>query len=178
MKRILIVCLLLTAGTTLQNAYAQDETLIKTVTAGSGQARGGIEIWRLGFRTTPHLLFHSESAHLTFGYEASVSHLVHGDEGAAGIALSPVFVCYLGPKSNSVRPYLEAGLGVAAISDTEIANRDLSSSFHFENRVGIGIRGRGYDLNLRYLHYSNSGLKEPNEGLDILMVSFGHGFVP
>jgi lipid A 3-O-deacylase len=175
-KRFLFLCLFSAAVTILPNAYAQGESPIKTTTIGGGQARGGVEILRLGFRTNPDRLFSSELARLTVDYEASVNYWIHGDEDISGIAVSPVFVCSLGPQSSSVRPYLEAGLGVAAISGTRIANRDLSSNFHFENRVGFGIRAGGYDFNLKYLHYSNSGLKEPNEGLDILMISFGHGF--
>ncbi len=176
MNRFFVLCLLLAAATLWSSAYAEAQTLIRACTIGSGQAKGGVEIRRLGLRAYPSLLLSGKSASLTLYYEASVNHWIHEEEDIAGIALSPVFVCYLAPRSDGLRPYLEAGLGVASISGTRIANRDLSSNFHFENRIGFGISGNGYDFNVKYLHYSNSGLKEPNEGLDAFMVSFGHGF--
>jgi lipid A 3-O-deacylase len=39
----------------------------------------------------------------------------------------------------------------------------------FEDRIGVGIRIKNMDLNFRYMHYSNAGFKEPNDGIDIFI---------
>ena len=168
-------CLIAAVGTTLPNIYAQDQILTKTVSIGFGHSRDGIEIHRLGLRKDIGLLFCSDLGCLTGYYEASLSYWERGNNNISGVAFSPVFVYYFGSKSNSIHPYIDAGIGGAIISDTKIGNRDLSSNLHFEDRIGFGLRGRNYDVNFRYLHYSNAGLKQPNEGIDILMISLGLG---
>jgi len=68
---------------------------------------------------------------------------------------------------------------VALISDQEIARRDLSSTFQFEGRIGVGLRfgqQQQRDINFRFLHYSNAGISRPNDGIDIFMLSYGYAF--
>ena len=76
----------------------------------------------------------------------------------------------------SFKPYLEGAIGVAYLSDTKIDNKDLSTRFQFEDRVGIGLKNRNLNFYLRFMHYSNSGIKEPNDGLNSTMVGFSYRF--
>jgi lipid A 3-O-deacylase len=171
-----VFVILTTTISTLRNAYAQDETLARSVVVGVGESKDGIEIQRLGLRKDFDLLSCDGFGCLAGYYEASLNYWRHGNEEISGIAFSPVFVYYFGYELNSVRPYLNAGIGVAMISDRKIGDRDLSSNFLFENRMGFGLRGKRFDIHFRYLHYSNADLKKPNEGIDIFMISFGVPF--
>lgn len=66
-------------------------------------------------------------------------------------------------------PYIEGGIGVACINDYYIDGRNLSSNLLLEDRLGGGLRFNNFDLNFRYMHYSNASLKEPNDGIDIFI---------
>ncbi len=85
------------------------------------------------------------------------------------VALSPVFQYTFHTGSAVWYPYIEAGVGVAYLDDYTINNRNLSSNLLFEDRIGVGVRIKNIDISFRYMHYSNAGLKEPNDGIDILI---------
>ena len=62
------------------------------------------------------------------------------------------------------------------VSEKIVGLRELGSSFQFEDRVGAGFRNGPHDWNLRYIHYSNAGFEEPNDGLDLVMINYGYHF--
>jgi len=120
----------------------------------------------------------SDAGHVTGFWEGSLS-LWTADRTILAVALSPVFVYEFTPENRDVVPYAAIGIGVSGISGTRLVGRDLSSHFQFEDRVGFGLRfGRtlAHDVNLRYMHYSNGGMVEPNHGIDIVMLSIGSSF--
>ncbi len=72
-----------------------------------------------------------------------------------------------------MKPYLEAGIGIAAFEDTEIENNGLGSSFQFEDRLGAGLRFvGGHELGLRAILYSNAGIKKPNDGIESYVIHY------
>jgi lipid A 3-O-deacylase len=81
------------------------------------------------------------------------------------LSFSPVFVYeFAGEK---VKPYIEAGIGVAVFSDTQVEDNKLGSAFNFEDRIGFGLRFKGgHEVGVRATHYSNAGIKEPNDGIE------------
>ncbi|MET0124368.1 acyloxyacyl hydrolase [Pseudomonas caspiana] len=81
------------------------------------------------------------------------------------LSFSPVFVYeFAGEK---VKPYIEAGIGVAVFSNTQIEDNKLGSAFNFEDRIGFGLRfNGGHEVGIRATHYSNAGIKEPNDGIE------------
>jgi lipid A 3-O-deacylase len=81
------------------------------------------------------------------------------------LSFSPVFVYeFAGEK---VKPYVEAGIGVAVFSSTQIEDNRLGSAFNFEDRIGFGLRfNGGHEIGIRATHYSNAGIKEPNDGIE------------
>lgn len=89
-----------------------------------------------------------------------------GDKTASNhsLSFSPVFVYEFA--GETVRPYIEAGIGVAAFSSTELEENKLGSSFQFEDRLGVGVRFGEHEIGLRALHYSNAGIKSPNDGVE------------
>jgi hypothetical protein len=68
-------------------------------------------------------------------------------------------------------PYLEAGLGAHVLSDLDVgAGSDFSTRFQFGDHLGVGMRFGHYDLGLRFQHLSNGGLRNPNPGINFLIL--------
>ncbi|MNE17024.1 Lipid A deacylase PagL precursor [compost metagenome] len=43
----------------------------------------------------------------------------------------------------------------------------MSTSFQFEDRLGFGLRfAGGQEVGVRAIHYSNAGIKTPNDGIE------------
>lgn len=89
-----------------------------------------------------------------------------GDKGSDNhsISASPVLVYEF--NGDVFKPYLEAGIGVSLFKDSRIEDRRLGSSFQFEDRLGFGVRFYDQAIGLRAIHYSNGGLKKPNNGIE------------
>ena len=66
-----------------------------------------------------------------------------GDKSSASnsLSFSPVLVYEFA--GESVKPYLEAGIGVALFSHTEVEGNRLGTAFQFEDRLGFGLRFAG-----------------------------------
>ncbi|TET86839.1 MAG: acyloxyacyl hydrolase [Sulfurovum sp.] len=159
------------------NSFAEDTHFINEVSIGIGESKDNIGIYRLGakknFETT---FFESDYGWLSGYYEASLNYWEKEGDQIYGIVLSPVFVYYMGSKSNTIHPYIEASIGVACISDTMIQGRNMTTNFQFEDRVGAGIKMESFDLNARYMHYSNASIKQPNSGIDIFIFTMSYIF--
>lgn len=170
MKKIFVVFLfcLLAASRAAAGPYG--------LTLGYGEGNGGIDVYRFGVtRDFPVQWFETETGFLSGYVELSCSRWTKGGDDVNAAALSPVFVYYV-DTGGAVLPYVEAGIGVAYIDETRINGRNLSSRFQFEDRIGLGIKIKAVDLNLRYMHYSNAGIEAPNDGIDILMGTLGWSF--
>lgn len=76
-----------------------------------------------------------------------------------------------------LKPYAELGLGVSLFSRDQLGTRDFSTRLQFSEHVGLGIEfGKGWFAGWRYSHYSNAGLKEPNDGIDLHQLLIGVSF--
>ncbi len=81
------------------------------------------------------------------------------------LSFSPVFVYEF--SGASIKPYIEAGIGVALFAHTEVEGNKLGSAFLFEDRIGVGLRFTGgHEVGIRATHYSNAGIHQPNEGIE------------
>ncbi len=90
-----------------------------------------------------------------------------GDKRASvsSLSFSPVFVYEFA--GDTVKPYVEAGIGVSVFSRTRIEDNNLGSAFNFEDRIGFGLRfNGGHEIGIRATHYSNAGIKQPNDGIE------------
>jgi len=72
-------------------------------------------------------------------------------------------------------PFFDAGIGVLA---TDIGNPDLGTVFEFNGQIGPGInffwrKNSAVSLQYRFTHYSNAGIKEPNQGVNEHMFYVG-----
>jgi lipid A 3-O-deacylase len=150
------------------------------ISLGIGKSKDSINIYRLGFQKQ----FGSRWVESKIGYfsgyhEVSLNYWEHKSESIKGVAYSPVFIYGFAGLNNNMFSYLEAGIGISYLSGKTIRGRDLSSHFQFEDRIGIGAKigkQKTHDLNLRYMHYSNASIKQPNEGIDIFIFSYTYSF--
>ncbi|MBQ0741738.1 MAG: acyloxyacyl hydrolase [Pseudomonas sp.] len=87
---------------------------------------------------------------------------------AFSATLAPMFQLNFPRAMNTVTPFVEAGIGAALFSKTDLApGADIGSTFQFEDRIGLGMRfASGSELGVRYYHYSNASIKQPNQGID------------
>ena len=150
---------------------AEGLPLIDAFSVGVGNSLDdSIDIYRFGVRKDSDLNWLSNpTGWLSVYYEASFNDWKKGDDEVYGAAFSPVFVYYFGDRANAIQPYIEGGIGAAGISETQIAGRNFSTGFQFEDRLGAGVRMKRVDLNVRYMHYSNCSIKEPNDGIDMIL---------
>ncbi len=86
---------------------------------------------------------------------------------------APVFVYeFAGEK---VKPFIEAGIGVAVFSGTRVGDQNLGGAFNFEDRMGAGLRfAKGQAVGVRAIHYSNAGMKQPNDGIESYSLYYTH----
>ncbi len=148
-----------------------------TVAFNYGQSKDDIDIYRLALQQDfSSRWFESELGYLSGYYEVSLNYWrAKNSDTDVGVAISPVFAYYFNT-SSSYKPYIEAGIGTSIFTKTHIRKRDLSSAFLFEDRIGIGLMTSEYNFELRYMHYSNANIAEPNDGIDIFIFSIGKRF--
>jgi lipid A 3-O-deacylase len=132
-----------------------------------GQTGDSTMVYRLGLQSNWDASWWQTSVGRLTGYWDGAYTYWDGDETSSNHSLSfaPVFVYEFA--GNSVKPYIEAGIGVAAFAHTELESNKLGSSFQFEDRIGFGLRfAGGHEIGVRAIHYSNAGIQTPNDGVE------------
>ncbi len=145
-------------------------------TAAIGQSGDSNMVYRLGAQWNWDSSWWQSSVGRLTGYWDAGYTYWEGDEtsGNHSLSFSPVFVYEFA--GESVQPYIEAGIGVAAFTSTELEDNDLGSSFQFEDRLGAGLRFSGQEIGIRALHYSNAGIKQPNDGVEAYTLHYRTSF--
>ena len=145
-------------------------------TAAIGQSGDSNMVYRLGAQWNWDTSWWQSSVGRLTGYWDAGYTYWEGDEtsGNHSLSFSPVFVYEFA--GESVQPYIEVGIGVAAFADTDLEDNDLGSSFQFEDRLGAGLRFSGQEIGIRALHYSNAGIKQPNDGVEAYTLHYRTSF--
>ncbi len=147
------------------------------VTVSVGVTGDSTMVYRLGTQFDfGKSWFQSDVGRLTGYWDAAYSYW-EGDDTSSNHSLSfaPVFVYEFA--GDTVKPYVEAGIGVAAFASTELESNDLGSSFQFEDRIGAGLRfAGGHDVGVRAIHYSNAGISQPNDGVEAYSLYYRMSF--
>lgn len=95
--------------------------------------------------------------------------------GAHSLSVSPVLEYRF--HREGLQPFVEFGIGVSLFSRSRVGERNLGSTFHFEDRIGVGfILSDGSRIGLRASHYSNAGIKEPNMGIESYALFYSRSF--
>ncbi|MGF6395693.1 acyloxyacyl hydrolase [Pseudomonas plecoglossicida] len=118
----------------------------------------------------------SNTGFVTGYWDAAYTYWEGGDfSGAHSLSFSPVFTYEF--SGFSYTPYIEAGIGLAAFSKTDVGNQQMGSSFNFEDRIGFGLKLPGEQkVGLRVMHYSNAGINQPNDGIESYSLFYSKGF--
>nr|WP_304622155.1 acyloxyacyl hydrolase [Pantoea sp. Tr-811] len=120
----------------------------------------------------------SSTGHFTGYWDAGLTHWEKGKRASARSAISfaPVFV-YEFNTNMSITPFIEAGIGVSMFSGTKVGDRTLGSSFNFEDRLGAGLKFKDESrVGVRVIHYSNAGIKQPNNGIESYSLFYSRPF--
>lgn len=75
---------------------------------------------------------------------------------------------------NSFGLFAELGIGAHLITPNyRRSNKRFSTAFNFGDHIGIGVRPeswKGAEISLRFQHFSNAGIKQPNPGENFLQL--------
>lgn len=145
------------------------------LTFAVGQSGESTMVYRVGVQCDFGTLRSYQSGRLTGYWDTGYTYW-EGDETSSShsLSISPVFVYEFA--GESVKPYVEGAIGLAAFSNTEVEDNDLGSSLQFEDRLGVGLRFAGQEVGLRAVHYSNAGLKNPNDGVEAYTLHYRLSF--
>ncbi len=105
--------------------------------------------------------------------------LSRGPKQIQSTALAGVFRFERAEKMLPGWPYIELGIGLAWLSQKEIAGRRLGLHLQFEDRVGIGFRfgkDREFDIGYKAIHFSNAYLGPINHGINLHLLMLGYWF--
>lgn len=76
-----------------------------------------------------------------------------------------------------LRPYAEVGLGANLFSRTHLGSKEFSTAFEFNEYLGVGLEfPGGVWAGWRYVHYSNGGIRKPNNGIEFSQLTIGAHF--
>ncbi|MDB5854546.1 MAG: acyloxyacyl hydrolase [Herminiimonas sp.] len=91
------------------------------------------------------------------------------------IGVTPVFRF---ERDTGLGPYAEAGIGAHLLSAKYSNNgRQLSTHFQFGDHIGVGyVFSNRLDLGLRFQHFSNGGIEQPNSGVNFATLRASYAF--
>ncbi|SDR70818.1 lipid A 3-O-deacylase [Halopseudomonas litoralis] len=96
---------------------------------------------------------------------------------ATSLTFTPMFRLSFGASDAGVTPFLEGGIGASYFTETDLGDQDMGGKFQFEDRLGAGLMfAGGSEVGVRYYHYSNAGIKQPNDGIDMAALYYRLGF--
>ena len=168
MKRLFCLAAI-AAALTGQSAIAQADGVEFSV----GQTGESTMTYRLGAQFDWDKSWWQTGVGRLTGYWSGAYTYWEGDKNSSNnsLSFSPVFVYEFA--GDSVKPYIEAGIGAAVFQRTEVEGNKLGSAFQFEDRLGFGLRfAGGHEVGLRATHYSNGGLTTTNDGIECYAIHY------
>lgn len=74
--------------------------------------------------------------------------------------------------------YAEIGLGINYMSDYyNNAGKVASTRYQFGDQIGLGYKfSNSVDVSLKFQHYSNAGIKEPNPAINFTTIKLAYSF--
>lgn len=166
--RLLIISTVsaLILGLGVQQAAAVD------LTAAVGRTEKSTSTLRIGLQKDFQSRWWQSDVGALTGYWDAGYTFWQGDKRSDNHSLSFSPVLLYEFTADVFKPYIEAGIGVSLFENTRIESRRLGSSFQFEDRLGVGLRFYNQALGVRAIHYSNAGLKSPNDGIEVYSLHY------
>jgi len=156
--------------------FADDsDKFIDSVSLTAGASIDSESIYKLGIQKNFNTkLYSNDFGYLSGFYDLSISYWDCKGNSVQALSLAPVFTYSFNSPIFNKTPYIYYGVGGAYISEKTTEQKDFSSHFQFENRIGLGLKSNKYEIDIGYFHYSNGGIKEPNEGMNIVAITYRH----
>ncbi len=127
--------------------------------------------------------FNSNGTHLTGYWDASVGfwearqwdNVPDAKKHFGDIGFTPVFRF---ENTNKKGFYVEGGIGAHVLSRLYDNNRKhLSTAFQFGDHIGVGyVFDNKWEVALKAQHYSNGGIKEPNSGVNFVVMKVAYRY--
>ncbi|MDC0932716.1 acyloxyacyl hydrolase [Arcobacteraceae bacterium] len=175
MKKIIIYFLL--TAYSIFASEVKDTKLINSISIGFGQNKLNKNVFKLGLQKDfTSKIYENRNGYLEGFYDLSLNKWDYKESQIYGLAFSPVFEYYFKTKIKDLSPFIHAGIGVTYISKTSADNKQYSTHFQFEDRIGLGVLYKKHKLSFDYFHYSNGSIKEPNDGIDIILINYMYKF--
>ncbi|MEC5218286.1 lipid A 3-O-deacylase [Actimicrobium sp. GrIS 1.19] len=160
------------------SAYAIDNVSAEVATGNKSQ------VYRLGAQwNMDRQWFQSDKSELWGYWDATIAGWkANKFEGRDGATQSFVDIGFTPTARwqalNHQGIYFESGLGPHINSDVYNNNgRRLSTHLQFGTHLGLGyVTAGGLDLALKIQHFSNGGIKQPNNGVNFAIVKVGYRF--
>ena len=159
-------------------SYALDSA---TIEIGYGNktrlARGGLQ-WKWGnkwWQSNGHHLGGYWDLTLAQWHGTRFQNLSDRNQNLTAIGVTPVFRF----QSDTLKGrYVEGGIGVYYLSELYDNNgRRLSTKFQFGYHIGVGyVFHNNLDLGLKIQHFSNGGIKQPNNGVNFAVIRMKYPF--
>jgi lipid A 3-O-deacylase len=155
-----------------------------SLTAGKDDKSNDTDVYRFGVQNRWNRTWFNDGAWYLGGYwDAALAYWdadTQSNRSLYDLSLTPILRLQRDASlSRSITPFSEIGVGGHLLSDKEIGDRDLSTNFQFGSHLGVGLgfgdKGR-YELMYRYQHLSNADIEDPNQGINLHLVSFGYVF--
>ena len=182
--RILIVSVLLLVHLTLTQG-AENRWIDSVTTAlGKDSNYNKTKAFQLGMQNKWNRTWFNEGAWFVGGYwDATLAYMksnIKENSDLYDLSLTPVLRLQRDAElSSGVTPFSEIGVGGHLLSDNKIGERDLATKLQFCPQLGLGL-GFGdkgsYELTYHYQYLTNGGIKQPNDGLKMHLLSFGYAF--
>lgn len=135
------------------------------ITALVGKGYSGYRNITLAYQTAPFTQWQWSDTTLDLSLEYSLG-LSQADTGRDHrslwhIGLTPVLRWWF-----EADTAVEAAIGANLFSGTHIGTKNISTAYQFGDSIGIlhRITGSQWAIGLRFTHYSNAGIKNPNPG--------------
>ncbi len=145
-----------------------------SVEAGSGT---GVDMARVGVQWKWQKRWLEGAEYHVGGYWDAQLGYWNGASNITDLSLTPTFRLQ---RNQGYGLYGEAAIGFHYLSSTNVtATKQPGSHFEFGDHVGVGYRfgeqGK-YDLQLRFQHLSNAGIKHPNPAINFSILRFQYHF--
>lgn len=107
--------------------------------------------------------------------EARFQNIPGASQNISSIGITPVFRYQRTDKKGF---YAEAGIGAHLFSHLyDNDGEQESTAFLFGDHLGIGyVFSNNMDLGLKLQHFSNASIKEPNDGVNFVVLKLGYHF--
>lgn len=144
---------------------------IDSISLGIGKTNKQKDIQRLSAQKNfKEKIYLSDNLHLTGYFDFAFSRFNFDEKNIYSLSITPVFN-YTFNHIKSFLPYVFVGIGTSYITNTKADDKNFSTNFQFEDRIGLGVKKDNLDFQLGYFHYSNASIKKPNDGIDLILLN-------